>query len=210
MALGGGGTWGRLARVALRAAVDAAVSRPRHGTRGRTGPTAASRTRGGSATAPGGPTGSPGGRSGSPAPAQAPTPAGDFDGIAHIEYRPAPDGDADPGEIVWGWVPFEEDRTRGKDRPALVVARDGRWVLALMLSSRDHDGPGPDGGRAASHQRWLDIGTGAWDTRRRPSEVRLDRVLRLDPQAIRREGAVLDRHRFDEVAAALRSLHGWT
>jgi len=56
----------------------------------------------------------------------------------------------------------------------------------------------------------MDVGSGAWDARGRPSEVRLDRVLRLDPDRIRREGAVLDRHRFDEVAAALRFLHGWT
>ena len=33
---------------------------------------------------------------------------------------------------------------------------------------------------------------------------RVDRVLRLDPEAVRREGAVLDRERFDRVAAAVR------
>ena len=141
---------------------------------------------------------------------------GDFTGTARIEYRPAPDGDADPGEVVWGWVPFEEDPTQGKDRPALVVARDGRWVLALMLSSRDRvPAAGQSGASADSRPdgrgpRWMDVGSGAWDARGRPSEVRLDRVLRLDPDRIRREGAVLDRHRFDEVAAALRFLHGWT
>lgn len=133
---------------------------------------------------------------------------GDFTGTARVEYDPRDDGDADPGEVVWGWVPFEEDHSRGKDRPALVVGRDGRWVLALMLTSRDHD-------RDAAQQRrygrdWIDVGTGAWDSRGRPSEARLDRVLRLDPDGIRREGGRLDRGTFEQVAAALRDRHGWT
>ena len=54
------------------------------------------------------------------------------------------------------------------------------------------------------------MGTGAWDSRGRPSEVRLDRVLRLDPEGIRREGARLERAVFDEVAAALRGRYGWS
>ena len=53
----------------------------------------------------------------------------------------------------------------------------------------------------------MDIGTGAWDPRGRPSEVRLDRILRLDPDAVRREGAVLERGLFEQVAKALG--HGW-
>ena len=51
----------------------------------------------------------------------------------------------------------------------------------------------------------MDIGTGAWDRRARPSEVRVNRVLRIDPEQIRREGAVLPRERFEEVAAAVRA-----
>jgi len=131
---------------------------------------------------------------------------GDFTGTATVEYTPDPDGEADPGEVVWAWVPFEEDHTRGKDRPALVVGRDGRWLLALMLTSRDHDRPGA----VRDGERWLDIGAGHWDRKGRPSEVRVDRVLRLDPSAVRREGATLDRERFDEVATVLRDTHGWT
>ena len=41
----------------------------------------------------------------------------------HVSYAPDMDGAADPGEIVWTWVPFEEDPAQGKDRPVLVVAR---------------------------------------------------------------------------------------
>ena len=36
-------------------------------------------------------------------------------------YAPAPDGEPDPGEVVWAWVPYEEDASRGKDRPVLVI-----------------------------------------------------------------------------------------
>lgn len=128
---------------------------------------------------------------------------GDHVGPVRPVYAPDLDGDADPGEIVWTWVPFEEDHTRGKDRPVLVVGRDGPWLLGLVLSSRDHDArPGRPG------ESWLDLGTGDWDSRRRPSEVRLDRVVRVDPRTVRREGAVLDRRRFDAVAAALAAQGG--
>lgn len=126
---------------------------------------------------------------------------GDFRGPLVPEYSPQPDGRPDPGEVVWTWVPFEEDHSQGKDRPVLLVGRDGPWLLGLQLTSKDHDGhPGNDGARGP---RWVDIGSGAWDRQRRPSEVRVDRVVRVDPAAIRREGAVLPRDRFATVAAAL-------
>ena len=59
-----------------------------------------------------------------------------------IEYSPSLDGQADPGEVVWTWVAYEEDPRQGKDRPVLVVGRDGHTLLGLMLSSnreRDDD-----------------------------------------------------------------------
>ncbi len=128
---------------------------------------------------------------------------GDFTGAPDLAYAPKPDGRPDPGEIVWTWVPYEEDHSQGKDRPVLIVGRDGEWLLALMLTSKDHD---RDLAQEARHGRtWQDIGSGAWDGRGRPSEVRVDRVLRVDAAAVRREGAVLDRARFDLVAAAVRA-----
>ena len=136
------------------------------------------------------------------APATSRRPAtGDFSGTVRPEYAPRLDGDADPGEVVWTWVPFEDDPSRGKDRPVLIVGRDGRMLLALMLSSKDHDLDAAD--EARHGRRWADIGAGGWDPRGRPSEVRLDRVLRIDPAAVRREGAVLDRAVFDRVVRAL-------
>lgn len=127
---------------------------------------------------------------------------GDFEGVPPMAYAPSPDGEPDPGEVVWTWVPFEEDHSRGKDRPVLLVGRDGPWLLALPLTSKDHDRDAAQ--EHAAGRDWVDIGSGAWDRRGRPSEVRVDRVVRVDPAAVRREGSVLDRGVFDEVAAAVR------
>lgn len=124
---------------------------------------------------------------------------GDYTGPLRPAYAPSPDGLPDPGEIVWTWVPYEEDHSRGKDRPVLLVGHDGPWLLGLQLTSKDHDaGPG-----RRSDPRWVDIGTGAWDRKGRPSEVRVDRVVRIDADAVRREGAVLSPERFEEVARAV-------
>ena len=41
-----------------------------------------------------------------------------------VTYAPDLDGRADPGEVVWTWVVYEDDPSRGKDRPVLVVGRD--------------------------------------------------------------------------------------
>jgi hypothetical protein len=123
---------------------------------------------------------------------------GDYTGPLRPEYAPSPDGRPDPGEIVWTWVPYEENHSQGKDRPVLLVGRDGPWLLGLQLTSKDHDTPG-----RRSDPRWVDIGTGAWDRQGRPSEVRIDRVVRISPDAVRREGAVLSPDRFEDVARAV-------
>ncbi|MCX6499775.1 MAG: type II toxin-antitoxin system PemK/MazF family toxin [Arthrobacter sp.] len=146
------------------------------------------------AGAPGG--GAPGGLTG--------TYPGDFRGKAKVQYRPAAKGLPEPGEIIWTWVPFEEDHSRGKDRPVLLVGNHGRYLLGLMLTSKDHDG---DARRADDY---VDIGTGPWDRQWRPSEARLDRVLQINPRDVRREGAVLDAGRFRDIASALRGRHGWS
>ncbi|WP_084077947.1 type II toxin-antitoxin system PemK/MazF family toxin [Demequina sp. NBRC 110057] len=132
---------------------------------------------------------------------------GDFTGRPTVSYSPTLDGRADPGEVVWTWVPFEEDFSRGKDRPVLLIGRDGDWLLGLMLTSKDHDLDAVKEARWGRH--WLDIGTGAWDGQRRPSEVRLDRIVRVDPAAVRREGAILDRTRFDSVIDAAKKRRCW-
>lgn len=129
--------------------------------------------------------------------------AGDYDGVPDLTYAPVADDLPDPGEVVWAWVPYEEDHARGKDRPVLVVGRHGALLLALPLTSKDHDRDAEQ--EASLGRHWCDIGSGAWDSRGRPSEVRVDRVLQLDPRAVRRIGATLSRERFVEVAAAVRA-----
>ncbi|CAM4060108.1 type II toxin-antitoxin system PemK/MazF family toxin [Kibdelosporangium persicum] len=99
-----------------------------------------------------------------------------------LDYSPDLDGLADPGEIVWAWVPYEEDPDRGKDRPLLVIGRNGQRLLAMMLSSKDRTG----------QRGWVGLGNGSWD-----------RMYELDEDDIRREGAVLEPERFARVAAAV-------
>ena len=120
-----------------------------------------------------------------------------------LTYAPFDDDKADPGEIVWAWVPYEEDPTQGKDRPVLVIGRQRGTLLALMLTSKDHDRDSADEARHGRH--WVDIGSGGWDPRRRPSEVRVDRLLRIDPTSVRRQGAVLDERRYNRVVDGVRA-----
>jgi hypothetical protein len=134
-------------------------------------------------------------RRSAPAPAPARVPPG-----KHLAYAPSLDGDADPGEIVWTWVRYEDDPAQGKDRPVLVVGRSGRTLLGLMLSSQSERN---------GQRHWLALGPGDWDRENRPSWIRLDRVLEVGEDGIRREGAILDRARFDRVAAELRRNYGW-
>ncbi|NYE94371.1 hypothetical protein FHU41_000592 [Psychromicrobium silvestre] len=131
----------------------------------------------------------------------------DYQGRGVVSYAPKPDGEPDPGEIVWTWVPYEDDPAQGKDRPVLLIGRDREWLLGLMMTSKDHvHGSEVD---ERTHRDYVDVGTGAWDERRRPSEVRVDRILRIASEKIRREGTVLIADRFEQVAEALRQRHGW-
>ena len=115
---------------------------------------------------------------------------GDYRDMINFEYSPSLDDDADPGEIVWTWVPFEEDHSQGKDRPVLLVGRDGEYLLALMMTSKDHNN------REHADPNYLDIGSGPWDPQGRASEVKLNRVIRVRPDAMRREGAIMPEDTF--------------
>ena len=126
-------------------------------------------------------------------------------GLPAFSYSPDPDGDADPGEVVWAWVPFEEDPAQGKDRPVLVLARHETRLVVAQMTSKDHD---RDAAQEARWGRfWHDVGTGDWDRQGRPSEVRLDRLLLVEQASVRREGATMNREVFDGVVAALRHHH---
>lgn len=141
---------------------------------------------------------------GAAAPASPFTPIGEEVGIA---YAPVANGRPDPGEVCWAWVEFEDDPTQGKDRPVLIIGTEGDHWLGLMLTSKDHDRGAvrelPNGVAVDRFgHRWLDVGIGGWDREGRPSEVRLDRLLRISH--VRREGAAIDRATFEKVVGLVR------
>lgn len=113
-----------------------------------------------------------------------------------IEYAPELDGDADPGEVVWAWVPFRDDPSRGKDRPVVIVGRVGDDLAGVPLTSKNK-----------GRDDHVPVGTGAWDSQRRNSWAKVDRVVAVTPDAVRREGAVLARDRFDTVVSHLGRYH---
>src|SRR3954447_9831092 len=116
------------------------------------------------------------------------------DSGVRIEYTPHQDGDPDPGEVVWTWVPFEEDVTLGKDRPVVIIGRHGALLSGVALTSKHKP-------------RTIEVGTGPWDAAGRPSYAKVDRLLDIDPAQVRREGAALNRRRFDTVIEAVDRLH---
>lgn len=124
-------------------------------------------------------------------------------------YAPQLDGDPDPGEVVWAWVPYEDDPLQGKDRPVLVIGTatgpDGvTTVDCLVMTSKDHD---RDEEQEARQGRvWMDVGSGGWDTRGRESEVRLNRLVVLRATDVRREGSALDQTIYEAVIAARAAL----
>lgn len=127
-------------------------------------------------------------------------------GMPEFRHAPNDDGDADPGEVVWTWVPFEDDPSQGKDRPVIALARRGNNVVFAQMTSKDHDRDNP--GKPDHLGRvWFDIGTGPWDRKGRESEVRIDRLLIAHKDSIRREGAVLDKTRFTQLVDAIEAYH---
>lgn len=116
-----------------------------------------------------------------------------------VEYAPDDDGDADPGEVVWAWIPFEEDPTQGKDRPLIVIGHAGDRLAGIALSTKQH----PD------RKDRIPVGRGAWDSEGRQSWAKLERIYGLEPGQVRREGCRLDREVFDSVVDGLRSQRNW-
>lgn len=138
------------------------------------------------------------GRSGPVGTVEVPPPPRD---ALRIGYAPDRDGEPDAGEIVWTWVPYEENDGRGKDRPVLVVARqDENRVYVVRLTSKAHDGD----------RDFLAIGTGEWDSRGRPSWVDIEQIYSVHRDGMRREAAALDPDRFVRIADALHRRYGWS
>lgn len=110
-------------------------------------------------------------------------------------YEPNPDGDPDPGEIVWTWVPYAEQDGRGKDRPVLIIARTSDGATAgCYLSTKQHRG-------------FISVGQGAWDPQGRESFLSPERVLRVTEPGMRREGHVLNPDHFTRAVSGLARVH---
>ncbi|RLP72629.1 type II toxin-antitoxin system PemK/MazF family toxin [Mycetocola manganoxydans] len=122
-------------------------------------------------------------------------------GRVRMSYVPSTDGNPDPGEIVWTWVPYEEKDGRGKDRPVLIVAtRPNGSCVAVQLTSKPHGTEDVD---------FVSIGSGNWDVQGRPSWVGIDRIFEVHPDGMRREAAALGEAQFARVAHALGRRYGW-
>lgn len=117
-----------------------------------------------------------------------------------VDYTPSRDGSPDSGEVIWTWVPYEENDGRGKDRPVLVIGRQSaERVYAVRMTSRPHE-----------HDRdYLPIGSGGWDSQGRESWVDIEQLYSVHERGMRREAAILDRERYDVVASALVRRYGW-
>jgi hypothetical protein len=113
-------------------------------------------------------------------------------GVVTIEYSPSMDGDPDPGEIVWTWVPFEEDPSQGKDRPVVIIGRRGQMLVGVPLTTQRDD-----------REAQVQVGVGDWDTQHRVSYARIWRLFDVDPLAMRREGAIVTPETFVDVVKAV-------
>jgi hypothetical protein len=112
-----------------------------------------------------------------------------------VEYSPDIDGDADPGEVVWTWVPYEDDPSKGKDRPVVIIGTCPGGLAAVPLTSKNK-------GHGA-----VPVGSGGWDRSGRPSWAKVDQLIVVGQRDVRREGSVLDRRRFDAVVAGVGDHH---
>lgn len=121
-------------------------------------------------------------------------------GGVRVDYSPKKDGAPDSGEVIWTWVPYEENDGRGKDRPVLVVGRQSaERVYAVRMTSKAHE----------RDRDYLSMGSGDWDSQGRPSWVDIEQLYSVHIDGMRREAAVLDRERYDIVADALVRRYGW-
>jgi hypothetical protein len=119
-------------------------------------------------------------------------------GEVDVTYRPRSDAQADPGEVVWTWVPYEENDGRGKDRPVLIVARAGGSLLGVALTSKPHE-----------HGEFVAVGAGGWDGSGRPSWAGVGRVFRVQGAGVRRVSVAVDARVFARVSRDLVGRYGW-
>lgn len=92
-------------------------------------------------------------------------------------------------------MPYEDDPSKGKDRPVAIIGRCSGGLAGVPLTSKNK-------GRDA-----VAVGTGGWDRSGRPSWAKVDQLIVVEAQSVRREGSILPRDRFDAVVAGAASHH---
>ena len=82
----------------------------------------------------------------------------------------------------------------------MVVGRTRTTVLGLLIS------PNP---KHALDDAWLEIGSGEWDESGCDCWVRLDRLLEVSEEQVRRQGTLFPERRFERIANRLRARYHW-
>lgn len=117
-----------------------------------------------------------------------------------IFFAPDMDGQADSGEVVWVWAPTGGAGTPPTERAILLVGRTRSTVLGLLISPNSAH---------SDDDSWLEIGSGEWDDSGRQCWVRLDRVLEVSEEQVRRKGILFPQRRFERIANRLRQMYHW-
>src|SRR4051794_18714813 len=55
-----------------------------------------------------------------------------------VNVRPVPLTALTPGTVVYAYLPYEDDNSRGKSRPAVVVTATRSNVTVLPITSKGH------------------------------------------------------------------------
>ena len=117
-----------------------------------------------------------------------------------VIYAPDMDGQVDPGEVVWYGVVRARDAAP-EMRACLIIGRNEHTLLGMLISSNPEH---------RTDDNWIPIGTGLWDPRGTKCWVRVDRVVEIPEARIQRRGVSMPERRYDRIAGALRTEHGWS
>ncbi|AKE39686.1 PemK-like protein [Corynebacterium camporealensis] len=115
-------------------------------------------------------------------------------------FAPDIDGQADSGEVVWVWAPSDGKQAPPRERAVLLIGRTHTTVLGLLISANPEHG---------EEDNWLEIGAGEWDESGRQCWIRLDRILEVSEEEVRRQGTLFPERRFQRIANRLRSRYHW-
>lgn len=114
----------------------------------------------------------------SPAPAASGGYPGDFEGRlpAHRTYH---DELPRSGAVVRTWIPKQSHEWEGDMADAVVLARDGRWLLGAEIA---YEAPAPD--TDGQVRPSYSLGPADWDAGKRDAHVLTDRIIRLHQELI--------------------------